>query len=105
MRNSLLCEFDASFAVSFDLVASDIWVALSALDDQSVVAARSHDVLPDLGCTELGPIRSCDFDTVLMGALNLILDDVRLVIVDLDSHFIQIELVADYLEKAEQKFE
>ena len=105
MRNGLFSEFDAGFAVCLDHVTSDIWVALGALDNESVVAARRNDVLPDLGCTELGPIRSCDFDTVLMGALNLILDDVRLVVVDLDSHFIQIELVADYLEKAEQKFE
>ena len=76
MGNSFFGELDAGFAVRFDDVATHVGVALSALDDEAVVAARRDDVLPDFGSTELRPVRSCYFDTVFVGALYLILDDV-----------------------------
>ena len=95
MRNRLLCELDASFAVSLDYVASDIWVALSALDDQSVVAARCNDVLPDLGRTVLGTTRTSDLDAVGVAPFDFIFDQMRLVVIDLYANLIQVERVAN----------
>ena len=103
MGNSFFGELDAGFAVRFDDVATHVWVALSALDDEAVVAARRDDVLPDFGSTELRPVCARYFNAVLVGALYFILDDVGLVVVDLDADLVQIELVANYLSRKEKR--
>ena len=103
MRNSLFSKLDACFAVCFDHIATHIWVTLSALDNEAVVAARSDDVLPDFGSTELRPVCARYFNAVLVGALYFILDDVGLVVVDLDADLVQIELVANYLSRKEKR--
>ena len=94
-----LREFDASLSILFDDVTSNIGVALATLDNDSVVAACSDDVLPDFGGAELRAVGARYFDSVFVAALNFILDDVRLIVVNFDSHFVQVELVADDLSK------
>ena len=76
VRNGILCQLDASFAVRFDHVTSDIWVALLALNDETVVTTARDDVLPHLGLTELRAIGTGDLDAVLVRALDLVLNDV-----------------------------
>lgn len=53
--------------------------------------------MPNLSGTKLGPVGSSDLDSVFVASLNLILDDVRLVIVNFDAHLVQVELVPDDL--------
>ena len=98
VRNGQLCQLDSSFAVLLDDVASDVRVALATLNDDSVVAARCDQILPDFGRAELRPVRASDLDAVLMTSLDFILDDVRLVVVDFDSDLVQVELVSDDLQ-------
>ena len=66
MRNGFFSEFDACFAIGLDNVASDVWIALASLDDQTVVATGSYGVLPDLGRAKLCPVSPCNFYTVLV---------------------------------------
>ena len=92
-----ICELDSSLTVLLDDVASDVRLALFALDDDTVVATRSHHVLPNFGSAELRALRASDLDAVLVAALDLVLNQVGGVVVDLDTHFIQIELVLNDL--------
>eukprot|EP00354_Favella_ehrenbergii_P003134 CAMPEP_0170458084 /NCGR_PEP_ID=MMETSP0123-20130129/5161_1 /TAXON_ID=182087 /ORGANISM="Favella ehrenbergii, Strain Fehren 1" /LENGTH=88 /DNA_ID=CAMNT_0010722093 /DNA_START=856 /DNA_END=1122 /DNA_ORIENTATION=+ len=88
MSDGFFGEFDASLTIGFDDIAAHIWVALGALDDEAVVATRGDDVFPHFCRTELRSVRAGDLDAIFVGALNLILDDVRLVVVDLDTDLV-----------------
>ena len=92
-----LSQFDAGLSVLLDRIAPDVGVALAALDDDPVVAARLDQVLPDFGRAELRSVRARDFDAILVAAFDLVEDQVRLVVVNFDAHLVQIELVRDNL--------
>lgn len=98
MSDCKLGKFDARFSVLADDVASDIGVALTPLDDDAVIATRLDEVLPDFGRAELRPVRACDLDAVLMAPLDFVLDNMRLVVVNLDANVVQVELVSDDLK-------
>lgn len=91
MSNGVLSKFDARLAVLLDDVAADVGVALASLDQDAVVAARVDRVLPDFGRAQLRAIRSGDLYAVLMAPLDTVLDQMRLVIVDLDTHFVEVK--------------
>ena len=95
MCDSVFSQLDARLAVLLDDVTAHVRVALAALDDYAIVSTSVDGILPNFGCAQLRPIRSCDLDAILMTSVNLVLDQVRLIIVDLDSNFIQIKGVTD----------
>ena len=95
MCDGVFSQFNACLAVLLDNVAAHVGVALAALDDDSVVSASVDGILPNLSRAQLRPIRSRDLDAILMTSVNLVLDQVRLIIVDLDSNFIQVKGVTD----------
>ena len=95
MCDGVFGQLNARLAVLLDDVAAHVGVALAALDDDAVVSAGVDGILPNFGCAQLRPIRSCDLDAILVTSVNLVLDQVRLIIVDLDSNFIQVKGVTD----------
>ena len=60
------------------------------------MAARDDGVLPDPGFPVLIASLACDFDSILMASFYEILYKEGLVVIYLDSHFIQVESVPDY---------
>jgi len=49
VSDGFLRELDTCLPVGSDNVAADVGVALSPLDHETVIAARSYCVLPDFG--------------------------------------------------------
>lgn len=94
MGDRFFSELNACLPISFDNVASNIWVALASLDDKAIVATWRDVILPNFGCAELGPICARYLDAVLVWTLDFILDYVRLVVVHFDTDLIQIKLVS-----------
>ena len=95
MSNRILSQLNASLAVLLDYIASHVRIALAALDDNTVVTTGIDSILPNLGCAQLRPIRTSDFNAILMTSVNLVLDQMSLIIVDFDSNFIQIKGVSN----------
>ena len=95
MCDGVFGQLNACFAVLLDDVAAYVRVALATLDDDAVVSASVDGILPNLGCAQLRPVRSCDLDAILVTSVNLVLYQVRLIIVDLNSNFIQVKGVTD----------
>ena len=94
VRDGGLSEFDAGLAVLLDCVAADVRFAVDALDVDAVVVAVRNRVAPELG---LGEGVAGDLDAVLVALPDLILDQVRRVVAELDSDLVQVELVPDHL--------
>ena len=95
VSNGVLCQFDASFSILLDDIASDVWVALATLDYDAIVATSVDCIFPHLRCAELGTICSSDLYAVFVTSFNPILDQMRLVVVNFYSDFIQIKRVAN----------
>ena len=74
MRNSIFSQLDASLTVLLYYVTTHVRVTLTTLNYDSIVTTGINSVLPDFGCAHLSPICSSDLNTVLMTALNLVLD-------------------------------
>ena len=88
---SLLSQLDAGLAVLLDDIAANVRVALLSFYYDAVVPTRVNDVLPDFGRAVLRATRTSDLDAVGVAPLNLILDQVRLVVIDLYANFVQVE--------------
>ena len=58
------------------------------------MAARSDLILPYLCCTELRSICSSDLDTILVTSLDLILNQMRLIIVNFNAHLVQVKRIS-----------
>ena len=99
MCNRIFSQLDSGFAVGLDYVTSNIGVALLTLNHQTIVAAASDYIFPHLRLAQLGAVSTCDLDAVLMRALYFVLNDVRLVVINLDTHLIQVKCVSDNLEQ------
>ena len=95
MSHSLLSKFDAGFAVLLDDIAAYVRVALLTLYYDAIVSAWVDDVLPDFGRAVLWSIRTGNLDAVSVTPLDFILDQMRIVVIDLYADFIQVERVAN----------
>ena len=91
MGDCKLGEFDSSLTVLLDNITANIRVTLASFDDDAVMAARSDRILPDLRCTQLRPVGTGNLDSILVASLDRILNQMGLVVIDLDSHLVQVE--------------
>ena len=95
VSHSLLSKFDAGFAVLLDDIAAYVRVALLTLYYDAIVSAWIDDVLPDFGRAVLWSVRTSNLDAVSVTPLDFILDQMRIVVIDLYADFIQVERVAN----------
>lgn len=95
MRSSIFSDFDPSFAILAEDVASDVWVTALALNNYTIVDTLCDQVVPDFGLARIA--HTSDFDAIFMTLFNFIVLDDRLVTVDFDADLIQIEVVPEDL--------
>ena len=99
MPTSHLAEFNASFPVILDHIASDIWVALFSHGIDAVGAAGLDEILPNVRHTPGVLVVSADFNSVLMRFFDHILDHVRFVVLNFYTRVVQGKRVLDDLKK------
>lgn len=94
----ILAELDAALAILVNHVASDVWLAAGSRTVDSVVAALSDPVLPNVGKAAELVTLACAEDSIRMALLNQVLEKLRLVIHKLNAYIVQTEFVLDNLE-------
>ena len=91
MGDCKLSQFDSSFTVLLDDIAANVGVTLASLNDDAIMTARRDRILPDLRSTQLRPVGTSNLDSILVASFDRILNQMGLVVIDLDSHLVQVE--------------
>ena len=91
MGDCKLSQFDSSLTVLLDDVTTNIRVTLASLNNDTVMATRRDRILPDLRSTQLRPVGTGNLDSILVASLDRILNQMGLVVIDLDSHLVQVK--------------
>ncbi len=97
MSTGHLAELDASFPIIVNNVSSDIGLTLLSGGINSTSSARGNSILPNMRNTSCVLVVTSDLNAILMGFLDEILNQIRLVVLYFNSRVIQTELILNDL--------
>ena len=97
MSTGHLTELDACLPIIVNNVSSDIGLTLLSGGINSTSSTRGNSILPNMRNTSCVLVVTSDLNAVLMGFLDEILYQIRLVVLYFNSRVIQTELVLNDL--------
>ena len=80
MSNGVLRQLDPRPSILCYNVAADVRLTLISFNQDAVVATLDDGVLPEFDLAHLGLVISPNGDAILMGSLNQIVHDGRLIV-------------------------
>jgi len=93
--NGFLCQLYSCLSVLKDNVSSDVWLAMRTIDNDTVVGTLLYLVSPDEWHRSSSVIITNDLDTILMGLGYLVIENLRFVVLDLNSHSTNLDFILD----------
>jgi hypothetical protein len=93
VADSAFCEFDASFSILNNDVASNVGLALFSHANDSVMPATLDLVAPKDGRRPGRLVIADNFDSILVRFLNQVVDDARLVVENFDTAIVKHEFI------------
>lgn len=97
MSTGHLAKLDASLPIIVNNISSDIRLTLLSGGINSISSTRGNSILPNMRNTSCVLVVTSDLNTILMGFLDEILYQIRLVVLYFNSRVIQTELVLNDL--------
>ncbi len=97
MSTGHLAELDASLPIIVNNISSDIRLTLLSGGINSTSSTRGNSILPNMRNTSCILVVTSNLNTILMGFLDEILNQIRLVVLYFNSRVIKTELVLNDL--------